>query len=64
MKELAASTTAVGRKMIYVARDITLEHFPGSECVYGDSVLGDEPLLLQDENGKIQIKTIETLCND
>ena len=64
MKELAACTTATGRKMVTVARDITLENYEGSRLVYGDSVVGDEPLLLQNEDGSIVIKTIETLSNE
>jgi DNA polymerase delta subunit 1 len=36
-KELAASTTATGRKMVTTARDITLENFKGSKLVYGDT---------------------------
>ena len=63
-KELAASTTAVGRRMVILARDYTLEKYPGSKLTYGDSVLGDEPILLKDKNGKIAIKTIETLSSE
>jgi DNA polymerase delta subunit 1 len=37
LKELGASTTAVGRRQIYFARDQTLQNYPGSECVYGDT---------------------------
>lgn len=37
MKELAASTTAVGRDMVIKARDYTLEKYPGSRLVYGDT---------------------------
>jgi DNA polymerase elongation subunit (family B) len=62
-KELAASTTATGRKMVITARDITLENYKGSKLVYGDSVVGDEPLLLRDKDGKIEIKTIKSLSN-
>ena len=36
-KELAASTTATGRKMVIVARDYTLEKYEGSKLVYGDT---------------------------
>ena len=36
-KELAASTTATGRKMVITARDITLKNFKGSKLVYGDT---------------------------
>jgi DNA polymerase delta subunit 1 len=37
LKELGASTTAVGRRQIYFARDQTLQNYPGSECIYGDT---------------------------
>lgn len=37
LKELAASTTATGRKMVEIARDVTLENFRGSKLVYGDT---------------------------
>ena len=36
-KELAASTTATGRKMVIYARDYTLEKYQGSKLVYGDT---------------------------
>ena len=37
MKEIAASTTAGGRRLLYLARDKTLERFEGAEIVYGDT---------------------------
>ncbi len=46
-KELAACTTATGRRMVCNARDYTLETFAGSKLTYGDSVTGDTPLLLK-----------------
>tara|TARA_B100000780_G_C21126983_1_gene457762 strand:- start:4570 stop:8292 length:3723 start_codon:yes stop_codon:yes gene_type:complete len=36
-KELAASTTAVGRDMVIKARDYTLEKYKGSRLIYGDT---------------------------
>jgi DNA polymerase delta subunit 1 len=36
-KELAASTTATGRRMVTTARDVVLRDFPGSKVVYGDT---------------------------
>jgi len=36
-KELDASTTATGRKMVILARDYTLEKYQGSTLVYGDT---------------------------
>ena len=63
-KELAASTTATGRKMVILARDYTLDKFKGTKLVYGDSVVGDEPLILKGPDGNITIKTIETLSDE
>ena len=36
-KELAACTTATGRKMVITARDLTLDKFPNSQLTYGDT---------------------------
>ena len=36
-KELAASTTSVGRSMVIKARDYTLEKYKGSKLIYGDT---------------------------
>jgi len=60
-KYIAASCTSIGRAMVMLAKDKTLEKFPGTKCVYGDSVTGNTPLLLKCDDGKIEIKTIETL---
>ena len=44
---------------------ILLEKYQGSKLVYGDSVLGDEPILLKNvKTNMISIKTIETLSNE
>jgi DNA polymerase delta subunit 1 len=37
MKEIAACTTATGRKMITLARDYMLETYPGTDIIYGDT---------------------------
>jgi DNA polymerase elongation subunit (family B) len=37
MKEIAACTTATGRKMILMARDYILANYEGAEIVYGDT---------------------------
>lgn len=63
-KYIAASTTAVGRRHVLLARDKTLEMFPKSKLIYGDSVSPDCPLLLKCDDGTIEIKTIETLCEE
>ncbi len=64
MKDIAACTTATGRKMIMIARDYILKHYEGSQIVYGDSVTGDTPLLLRYPDGSIDIRTIETLSEE
>lgn len=58
---IAASTTAIGRERLHFAKKVVEENFEGSEVIYGDSVLGDTPLIVKDEDGNIEIKTIETL---
>ena len=59
-KELAACTTATGRKMVTTARDLTLGTFVGAKLTYGDSVTGDTPLLVMKDN-IVDIITIENL---
>jgi DNA polymerase elongation subunit (family B) len=62
-KELAACTTATGRKMVVTARDLTLNTFAGAKLTYGDSVTGDTPLLVM-KNGFANIVSIEDLNNE
>ena len=71
----AACTTAMGRKLITKGIEHTRKSFTaeklseifehkidiGFQLVYGDSVMGDEPLLLQNSKGEIEIKTIAEL---
>ena len=59
-KELAACTTATGRKMVITARDLTLNTFVGAKLTYGDSVTGDTPLLIM-KNGYVSIVRIDEL---
>ena len=59
-KELAACTTATGRKMVITARDVTLATYEGTKLTYGDSVTGDTPILLR-RNGEIYVKNIKDL---
>ena len=37
LKDIAASTTATGRKLLYLAKDKVEDHFDGAEVVYGDT---------------------------
>jgi len=62
LKDIAASTTATGRKLLYLAKDKVEEHFDGAEIVYGDSVTSDTPILLKNINtGNIIIKQIDDI---
>ncbi len=61
-KELAACTTATGRRMVIHARDTTLATFVGAKLTYGDSVTGDTPVLLRNtESGEVYVKAISDL---
>jgi DNA polymerase elongation subunit (family B) len=61
LKDIAACTTATGRKMIMLAKDFMEKEYK-AEIVYGDSVTGDTPLLIRYPTGIVDICTIETLC--
>jgi DNA polymerase elongation subunit (family B) len=63
-KYIAASTTKTGRATVLLAKDKTKELFPKSKLIYGDSVTGNTPLLLKCYDDTIEIKTIETLCEE
>ena len=77
LQALAASVTSYGRKQILFAKE-AIERFYGpaaknpaysAQCmakvVYGDSVTGDTPLLLQNEKtGQIFLKRMDELCSD
>lgn len=62
-KELASTTTTWGQKYIKMAKDYGEKHY-NAECIYGDSVTGDTPLLVKYPDGTIDIKTIETLSDE
>ena len=76
-KDIAASTTATGRKLLTYGKRIIEDVYGDRVCetkhgtvksnaeyIYGDSVTGDEPLILKGPDGKVTIKTIESLCNE
>ena len=60
---VAASVTAVGRSLLEIARDECHKKY-NTEAIYGDSVTGDTPILLRNDKGEIEIKTIETISNE
>jgi DNA polymerase elongation subunit (family B) len=60
LKDIAASTTATGRNLLYLAKDKTKEYFPDADIVYGDTdsiFINFNP---KDENGK-KLKNREAL---
>ena len=61
-KELAACTTATGRKMVIAARDLTLSKFEGSKLTYGDSVASYTPIYIKYKN-KVEICTINNISS-
>jgi DNA polymerase elongation subunit (family B) len=64
-KPIAATVTAIGRKMIENTKKYMEENYKASVAVYGDSVTGRTPLLLRDpDSGEIHIKTIQSLMEE
>jgi DNA polymerase elongation subunit (family B) len=57
---ISACVTTIGRNMIEHTKNLVEEWYPGSEVVYGDSVTGDTPLLIQ-ESENISYKRIDDL---
>ena len=60
LKDIAASTTATGRELLYLAREKTEEKFKGAKVVYGDSIPEYEFLLLE-INGKVIRETVSQI---
>lgn len=64
LKDIAASTTATGRRLLLYARHFAEKNIEGCKCVYGDSVVGDEPIIIRHSNSKvIEILTIQELTS-
>jgi len=61
-KELAACTTATGRRMVVTARDLTLSKFEGSKLTYGDSVASYTPIYIKYKN-KVEIYNVREISN-
>lgn len=62
LKEIAASTTAVGRQNLIFAKDYVEANYPGSKAVYGDSVMPYTPITIL-RNGKISVISIQDLAS-
>ena len=63
MRELAASTTATGRNLIMSAKKFAEEKY-NCEVIYGDSVPFDEPVIIKNNKGFIDIKTLSEIFNE
>lgn len=63
LKDIAACTTATGRKMILLAKDF-LEKQYDAEIVYGDSVTGDTPVIIKCGDGRMNILEISKLSQE
>jgi DNA polymerase elongation subunit (family B) len=61
LKEIAACTTATGRKMILLAKQFLEDRFK-ADVVYGDSVTGETPVLIKYRNGTIDVVAIKDLA--
>lgn len=57
----AASVTARGREYINRSIQYILKNFQGSQLVYGDSVVGDTPILVRDKDKSVDIISIDEL---
>lgn len=61
-REIAACTTAVGRKLIHFSAKYVTDNYPGSEITYGDSVASYTPILIN-QDGVTKIIKIEDLSH-
>jgi len=62
--QMAAAVTATGRKMIQHSKTMAETLVPGTEVVYGDSVMPYTPVLIKNsETGTVGIYTIQSLAN-
>ena len=58
---IAASTTAIGRERLNFAKNTVESNFEGAHVIYGDSVMGNTPIIYRDANKEINIISIENL---
>lgn len=62
-KPIAATVTSEGRKMIEQTSDFIKSNYDASTVVYGDSVVGDTPILIK-YRGRVTYLPIEELNDD
>jgi DNA polymerase elongation subunit (family B) len=60
---VSESTTYFGRIMIMRLKQTIEEKYPGSEVIYGDSVVGNTPILVKNAKGQFAIMPISQLAN-
>ena len=48
-RPIAGCTTTEGRNLLMLSKNYVEKNYPGSKCIYGDSVLGDEPVIIKDD---------------
>jgi len=58
--EVASSVTAVGRENLEFARDFIEKHYVDSKVIYGDSVVGNTPIIYR-QYGRLYITEIQDL---
>jgi DNA polymerase delta subunit 1 len=58
---ISRSVTSIGRGMINDTKNWVEKNCPGAVVIYGDSVVGDTPILLR-YNGKIRIEQIQNIA--
>lgn len=61
MKDIAACTTATGRKMILMAKKYLEENY-NAKVIYGDSVTGYTPTIIRLDGQHVHIETVETIA--
>lgn len=64
LKEIASTVTWRGRQMIEETKDYVETNFPGAVVRYGDSVVGDTPVVVRYMEGPSQVLTIEQLATE
>lgn len=61
LKDIAASTTAVGRRCLVFARDYCMQNYEGCRAIYGDSVAYYTPVYLR-VNNQVDICPIDDIA--
>jgi DNA polymerase delta subunit 1 len=59
--EIAACTTATGRELLMFSKNYVEDKF-GLECIYGDSVVGDTPLVVKID-GEVRVMKIKDISD-